>query len=474
MSRFLPVPGATAAQSNMLADLQRQFTITPEKLREIVDDMAVEMKKGLVSDGEALPMIPSFVRGRPTGTEQGSYLALDFGGTNLRVCRVNLDGKGGITTDQQKFVIPEDVKHSNAKVLFDWVADCVSAFLPSEAMASSSVVSQRSHFLNCGFTFSFAVNQTAINEGVMMLWNKGFTADGVVGHDVVLLLDDAFKRKGVKVHVSALVNDTVGALLASAYTRPDSLMGVIFGTGTNAAYYEKMSNITKWNAAADPHYHPEDEMAINTEWGAYDCSKRVLPITMFDNRCDRETVNPGKQIFEKMISGLFLGEVCRNVILHLIDNLLLFKGFSSPELNKGYSFDTSYMSTIESDDTPDLHLVKHVLESVFSIPQATTLTERRIVQAVVNMLGNRAARLSGAALAAVLKMREDYVQSQEQVTIGIDGSLYEFYPGFDKGLIVTIQEALGTEIANKVNLTLAKDGSGVGAAIIAMIAGKGV
>lgn len=53
------------------------------------------------------------------------------------------------------------------------------------------------------------------------------------------------------------------------------------------------------------------EMIINIEWGAFDNEKVVLPFSEYDEQLDRATENPGKQLFEKMISGLYLGEVAR-------------------------------------------------------------------------------------------------------------------------------------------------------------------
>jgi hexokinase len=39
-----------------------------------------------------------------------------------------------------------------------------------------------------GFCFSFAVEQTALNEGKLLGWTKGFDVKGVPGKDVVKLL----------------------------------------------------------------------------------------------------------------------------------------------------------------------------------------------------------------------------------------------------------------------------------------------
>lgn len=57
----------------------------------------------------------------------------------------------------------------------------------------------------------------------------------------------AFKRKSLNINIVAIVNDTVGTLVAHSYTDPETFMGVIVGTGTNAAYVEKLDAIPKWS-----------------------------------------------------------------------------------------------------------------------------------------------------------------------------------------------------------------------------------
>lgn len=65
---------------------------------------------------------------------------------------------------------------------------------------------------------------------------------------------------------AALVNDTVGTLLSHAYQSGAAVAGAIFGTGTNGAYLEKMSAITKDIPVTGNHEY----MVVNTEWGAFD------------------------------------------------------------------------------------------------------------------------------------------------------------------------------------------------------------
>ena len=54
-------------------------------------------------------------------------------------------------------------------------------------------------------------------------------------------------------------------------------------------------------------------------------------------------------------------------------------------------------------------------------------------------------------------------------TVAIDGTLYEKYPGFN-GKIVSVLESLFNKKVSNIDLVLAKDGSGRGAAIIAAVA----
>lgn len=63
---------------------------------------------------------------------------------------------------------------------------------------------------------------------------------------------------------------TVGALLSRAYTAGGCVLGAILGTGTNGAYVEQVSNITKLgNSPAASH---GGLMVVNAEWGAFNNS----------------------------------------------------------------------------------------------------------------------------------------------------------------------------------------------------------
>lgn len=144
-------------------------------------------------------MLPTFVTGKPTGKEKGRYLALDLGGTNLRVCEVDLKGYGEYEIHQQKYRVPPELKTGEMRDLCDFIADSVDNFLTEK-----DIHPPQGDQIQLGFTFSFPVLQTGINRGVLKQWTKGFACKNAVNKDVVVMLQDAFLRKNLPVNISAV------------------------------------------------------------------------------------------------------------------------------------------------------------------------------------------------------------------------------------------------------------------------------
>ena len=66
------------------------------------------------------------------------------------------------------------------------------------------------------------------------------------------------------------------------------------------------------------------------------------------------------------------------------------------------------------------------------------------------------------------------VTEDEMVDIGVDGSLVEFYPGFEEYMREALRaiDGIGPSGERRIRIGIAKDGSGVGAALIALVANK--
>ncbi|KAG2148061.1 hexokinase [Suillus clintonianus] len=491
-----------SAKEDVLDALYNQFTIDDQGLFKITQTFLSEISEGLSSYGRPMAMIPTFVKGVPDGSETGTFLALDLGGTNLRVCEVTLLGDKTFSLRQQKYKVSEALKTGEVTTLFDYLADSVDAFLtdtPSQGHGSHvSHADEDSPYVPLALTFSFPVEQSALDSGVLLTWTKGFSAKNAVGKDVVKLLQDAFDRKHIHVKCVALVNDTVGALLSRAYTSGGCILGAIFGTGTNGAYVEDVSKITKLGES--PAVAAGGEMIVNTEWGGFNNSRSALPTTPYDNKLDRESINPRFQAFEKFISGMYLGEIARNVILSLIDAApkpLLFGGRSSALLNKQWGLDSAVLSEIEEawEGPPEqgapqaqkeekLLRIQGVLVQRLEIsPPDISLEDADVVRQVCNLIASRAARMSATAVAAILvhtgraRLWDHGEQSSDglkdegkRIGVGVDGSLVEFYPNFQTKLRASLRALVGPEVESRVDIGMAKDGSGVGAALCALVA----
>ncbi|BEI99192.1 hypothetical protein CcaverHIS631_0402350 [Cutaneotrichosporon cavernicola] len=458
-------------------DIEPNFLLCDSALEHIVTHFRRELQAGLEQRGEDVAMIPSFVPGVPDGSEQGTFLALDLGGTNLRVCEVRLLGNHKFEMKQQKYKVSDELKEGEATVLFDYIADSVDAFLTE---IGSDVAPEKGEPLLLGFTFSFPVEQTAIDSGTLLTWTKGFNAKNAIGNDVVKLLNDAFERKHIHVRCSALVNDTVGTLLSRSYQHGPALIGAIFGTGTNGAYIDKTSTIKK---LGEKHIceleecgeHAGEYMVINTEWGAFDNKRQCLPVSIFDAKLDRMSINPRKQAFEKMVSGMYLGEITRNILLHLIDSNVLFGGYSTDVLNEHYGFDTSFVSAVEGAKT-DEDVITAITDILKVKRKYVEPRDVELVRWATKLVAHRAAFLAATAIAAVVQLTEKHrrAEDKETIDVGVDGSVAQYLPGFETNVRVALRKLLGEAGEKRITIGLAKDGSGVGAALTALQAKKAI
>ena len=106
-------------------------------------------------------------------------------------------------------------------------------------------------------------------------------------------------------------------------------------------------------------------MIVNTEWGAFgDQSELDFILTKWDREVDRLSINPGKQIFEKMISGMYMGEVVRQVLIDLVHEGLMFVGQNTENLFQHGRFYTKYVSEVESDPVGDFTRCRLALEDL--------------------------------------------------------------------------------------------------------------
>lgn len=137
-------------------------------------------------------MNPTWVMDFPDGHETGTYLALDMGGTNLRVCEITLtENKSEFDIIQSKYRMPEELKTGHSDELWEYIADCLQQFVETHQSERNSFKGK----MPLGFTFSYPATQNYVDEGILQRWTKGFDIDGVEGHNVVPMLEAALARR---------------------------------------------------------------------------------------------------------------------------------------------------------------------------------------------------------------------------------------------------------------------------------------
>ncbi|NXW65907.1 HXK2 protein, partial [Eurystomus gularis] len=467
-----------AAQHREVNKLLAPLRLSHDDLKRVQVLMRREMELGLDRETNAnasVRMLPTYVRSTPDGTERGEFLALDLGGTNFRVLVVHV-ADDGIRMANEIYVIPTAIMQGTGEALFDHIVECIMDFQLKQNLMEQ--------VLPLGFTFSFPCQQLGLDKAVLLSWTKGFSASGCVGEDVVQLLREAAQRKqhlGLK--VVAVVNDTVGTMMSCGHDDPKCEIGLIVGTGTNACYMEEMQNVGTVEGE-------EGRMCINMEWGAFGDNGCLDDFfTSFDQLVDKETINPGKQRFEKLISGMYLGEIVRHILLALVEKQLLFRSKPCPKLQTKGIFQTKFLSTIEAVMLLPAHGMGIVLLKMpwvwgsdgLALQQVRTILQDLELQAsfedsvlvreVCQTVSLRAANLCAAGLAAVVeKMRENQGLAQLAVTVGVDGTLYKMHPHFAQHLQQMLQD-----LAPNCTVTFleSQDGSGKGAALVAAVACRG-
>ncbi|EFN54251.1 hypothetical protein CHLNCDRAFT_135795 [Chlorella variabilis] len=253
----------------------RELFNTPvPRLHAVRDALVEQMEAGLRCQPGGLMMLPSYVDVLPSGHEQGDCYAIDLGGTNLRVAHVQLGQERGATQAVHirracvvEWPIPEEHYDTDGGGLLRYVARCTAE------------VNFRGRYL--------------------------------VGQDVVAALRAELAAEGLPgAVVPAVMNDTVATLVALRYREPDTQLGIILGTGTNCAYLERSAAVGKLPAGFAGR---GAAMVVNSEWADMRCA--ALPGCLEDLWVDCSSTHPGSGLFEKQVSGLYLGEVARRILL---------------------------------------------------------------------------------------------------------------------------------------------------------------
>lgn len=155
----------------------------------------------------------------------------------------------------------------------------------------------------------------------------------------------------------------------------------------------------------------------------------------FENQSSHASTRPSSPL--PSLPSTDLGEIVRNILIHFIDQSILFKGYSTDALNSHYGLDTAVMSDIEaaadlptspssnSAPSPSSLAIRRILVKELGVKSELINEEDvEIVKWAVIAVGTRAASMSACAIATVVDHThsgEEQKESTEVIDVGIDG-----------------------------------------------------
>jgi len=257
------------------------------------EEFREEMEAGLAGEPSSLRMIPTFIEVDRDIPAREPVIAVDAGGTNLRIALVEFDGEGepkisGFERDRMPGLdgeIPADQ-------FFDVLAGHIGKLAPRAGRV--------------GMSFSYPAEILPTRDGRILGLSKELRVAGVVGQFVGERINEALRRAGGRGDLRFVVlNDTVGTLLAGRAARGarrySRYVGFVLGTGLNCAYVESNDRIRKRRDLP-----ASGRQIINVEAGAYG----RVPRGAVDLDLDATSAEPGNYQLEKTASGAYLGALC--------------------------------------------------------------------------------------------------------------------------------------------------------------------
>ena len=482
-----------------------------------------------------LHLLPMPVRGLPSGTEVGKFICIDLGGTNLRVSFVELLGKGGsnaspkpdqydgdnkkpsprfLKTHEKSWPIEDHLKMDKAEDLFAWVGACVANVIRSGYQELSAAEREE---LIIGITFSFPMTQTLLEEATLLPMGKGFAITSNLNLGKMLLAgyqrqcdtvginatssEDNAKAQSPelptlgplpKLKLTAIANDTISTFISVAYavraqSNRRTVMGLIVGTGTNAAIPLKMdhfpmSKIIHSNSKCIGNVFEANKIVTNTEWSVRPTGDALFELnipTKWDKQLDKQLPHgvQGFQPLEYMTAGRYLGEIVRLVLCEMA-----LHSTPSNEVPPPLSFHNSVTSAavasaaMTADVTalvePFVHLPAHLKEVVHPICKAVMDRSAALIAAyAVGLLALAGDVTVEGEADDLAKGAAGDEESLEELVIAYTGSLMSSNPDYRDSIAFwinkIIQNSSTTNKRKRVVLIEALDGGVIGAAVLA-------
>lgn len=405
--------------------------------------MISEMNAGLSGDPSSLFMIPTYLTAEGQLPEGATAVALDIGGTNLRVALTEYrEGRVHIL-HAEEYPVPGAAEEISKDEFFEALA---TKMLP--------YIRETSHV---GVCFSHPAEILPNRDGRLYAFSKEIKVTDSAGMCINAGLAEAVRKLGVSEEKSyVLLNDTAAVLLGgAASTRHrcwDGYIGFVLGTGMNIAYAEKTAAIGKLTAS-----YGHSGMLINMEAGEFIPRPSISPL---DRALDEATVNPGSHQLEKMLSGRYLGQLCLMALKKAAVEGLLTPA-SGVALAPLTALETATVSGFLKN-----YGTSSTLAELLPEPD-----DREAALAICGAVVARGAKLAAAAVAAIMEKADAGKSPECPTCMTAEGSTFYKLHGFREHFDSYTQEYINKQAGRYVEIVTAENAALVGTALGVLLAG---
>ncbi|KAK1834228.1 hypothetical protein QBC39DRAFT_277878 [Podospora conica] len=455
----------------------------------------------------ATPISESILRPAP-GRDYGRFLAIDIGGTNLRVGFIELSGaqddEPSVSGDgppprhlkrllEQSWSIQNHLKNENSESLFSWIGAHIAEVVAKGCEAFDLPATTA---LPMGVTFSFPIRQTSLSSATLLPMGKGFaiTSPLDLGAHLTRGYDQHRTPRLPPLRIAAIANDAVATLVSFLYRFPAAprqraAMGLIVGTGCNATIALPLRSLHPSKRPTAVRVLPGDadadvRIAVNTEWGINGTApplRRLGLVTRWDDALDAAGEAPGFQPLEYMTAGRYLGELARLVF---VEYLVAVAGVDAEGLPAGLGRRFGLTTTFASFFFPGgpKGPVLEQLGAEFPPPSSSGFrwaeAHADALHRIAKAVERRAAGIVAAATVGLLRCAGEIPGGEgvEELVVGYTGGCIQYFQDYledAQGFVDGIMEAYEPM---RVRLSPCHDGGITGAGILvpAAMAGEEV
>ena len=420
--------------SQTALEFLEKYGMNPERIVPSRDaaPMCEAMERGLRGEPSSFPMIPTYLSDEGEIPLDRPCVVIDAGGTNFRRALVTFTAEGIKVEEMQRWTMPGIGEPATWEQFIRFVADAVEPLLDR----ADSI----------GFCFSYQAEITPERDGRVVRIDKEVVITGCEGKLVGAALLGELAQRGITGKKIVILNDTVAVLLgglgAGDRSRFGGFIGQVSGTGTNTCCSLPQGRIEKLGMSGERH------MIVNLESGMYD----GIEPGVFDKMLDAESNNPGEKAFEKLTAGVYLGELCREMLKAAAGEGLL-SAVAAERIGALGWIDSAVIDAWASGEKLDRI--------------CRTEDDAAFVQTICTAAFERSARCMATNLAAILLLTGEGTDPAHPVCVCAEGSLVQksrlYRPCLEKLLREEVAEKLGRHAVLQVSYETTLGGSAAAA-----------